>query len=255
MNIIYIRVSKEDPEIQDLESQLKAICEKFNLKEHHCLILQERGSAYDLQKIKKREKFIELLDLLFDSKIVTIKDLFLGNIKEKDINLFIWDYHRIIRNFEFSLLFGLLVDFYNIQIFSYKQGPISRELFETPIKKFARYILYSINAFSSEDYSYQISTNIKKTVMKEKGVTISIKGKKWGRRFVGLQGNTVLMTSNEIKRMNSRIKELIKSFKRSGKIDFYSKIQDKIADEYKIKISKSYISRIKFKKLQDANQK
>ena len=63
--IIYLRVSKQDldsgkTEQQVLEDQLPPILKKFNLTESECLILREKGSAYDIDKIKSRIEFLKM---------------------------------------------------------------------------------------------------------------------------------------------------------------------------------------------------
>ena len=107
-DILFLRVSKEEKNLQEIEPQKKAILNKFNLKEKNCKIISERGSAYNLNKLHKRKGYLELLDILFNSKITTLEDIFLTKYTKKDINLYVWDYHRIMRNFEFNLLFGLI---------------------------------------------------------------------------------------------------------------------------------------------------
>lgn len=243
IDILYLRVSKEEEKKQDIEAQRKAVEDKFHLKNH--ITLEERGSAYDLDKISKRTEFLRLLEIIFNSKNTTIEDLYLNRIAKKDINLYVWDYHRIMRNFELNLLFGLLSDFFNIKIFSYKQGNIKKKEEETPIDKFARYIFYSINAFSSEDYSYHISENVKKTVRKKDGLTISNKGKKWGRKFKDLEGNQITLEHKQILDLNNEIKRLERYYKKRKIQFYYANIIKKIAKTFNISISKAYISKLK----------
>lgn len=241
MNLIYIRVSKGDPELQDLGPQLAAIKERFILGDD-TKVIEDRGTAYDIQKLNRRKGFQELLNILFDKH--TLKDIFNLAYPSRDMNLYIWDYHRLIRNFEYNLFFGLLCDFFNVQIYSYKQGHIKRND-ETPINKFSRYILYSINAFSSEDYSYNISTNVKKTVNREGSLTVSHKGKKWGARLVDPQGNRVNIPLDTLNEINALLIKIIKQYDKKGAIIHYSQLQDIITKKYDVRISKSYITRLK----------
>ena len=175
-NIIYLRVSKKGEGLQDLEAQLPPIIEKFNLKDY--VVFKEKGSAYKVENIKKRTEFLKILDIMFSADNVTIKDLFLGYTPTQEINLYVWDYHRIMRNFELNLLFSLLCDFFNVNVYSYKQGKINKKEHEKPFEKFARYMFFSINAFSSEDYSWNISENVKKAIVKNGKTTRSRDGSK-----------------------------------------------------------------------------
>lgn len=245
-NIIYLRVSKEEEGLQDLDAQRKAIIEKFGIKDYE--IYKERGSAYDLNKFHKRKEFIKILDLLFDSESITIKDLFLRNIEKKQsINLYIWDYARIIRNFEYNLFFGLLSDIFEVTIYSYKDGKMTKKIEETPTEKLGRFLLYSISAFGAEDYSYQTSQNIKKSVNKEKGITINKEGTKWGRHFKRTNGKRAKLSPTEIINLNKRISNLINIFEEKKEEGYYKRIIKIIAFEEKLKISKAYISKIKKK--------
>lgn len=242
MKIIYLRVSKEDPELQDIEPQLDKLTEKYDLDLNECKILEERGSAYDLDKLPKRKQFQELISLLFQDE--SISNIFGGKTVTGSHQLYIWDYHRVIRNFEYSLLFGLLSDLFSVEIYSYKQGHIKKDD-ETPITKFARYIMYSINAFSAEDYSYTISTNVKKAVTHQDGVTVSTKGNKWGPRFIGLNGVRIDISAEQTIELNKRIWQLIKHYEYKKVDNFYDRIVELIKKEYRIAISKSYISRLR----------
>jgi hypothetical protein len=116
MNIIYLRVSKEDESKQDPEQQLMEIKFKFKLSDY--LVYEERGTAYDLNKIHKRQEFFKILRTCFDSDKVTIDDIFLKNIEKKEINIYVWDFARIIRNIELSIFFQLLSSWYDVKIYS-----------------------------------------------------------------------------------------------------------------------------------------
>ena len=241
----YFRVSKEDETEQDLDAQIEAVKDKFNLKSD-LVVFKERGSAYNLDKITNRVEFFKMLEVIFSSKFNTIEDLFAQKfLISEPIELYIWDYSRIIRNFEYSLLFGILCDFYNVTIFSFKQGVITKKEEEKPSETFARYVLYSINAFSNEDYSWNISQNVKKNVMKDKNITFSSKGNKWGGQFRDSEGNNVKLSAKDITKLNNRIKKLIEWHIYNKKVGYYDEIVQSIIKEFKIKISKGYISKIK----------
>ena len=244
MNIGYFRVSKEEEKTQDINTQIKAVFEKFKL-DKKTLVLKERGTAYKKEKIFKRIEFLKLLEILFDAKKTNLYDVFLGNFERKNINFYVWDYHRIMRIFELNLLFSLLCDLYDINVFSYKQEHIKKKEDEHPIEKFVRYMLLSSNAFSSEEYSYTISSNVKKNVVKKEGnLTLSSKGNKWGKKIRDINGKEI-KNVEIIEKIIRRIKYLILKYERNKEYNYYPKIIKDIEKKYKAKISKAYITKIK----------
>jgi len=246
----YFRVSKEDESLQDLDIQVEAVKEKFNLGDE-LTVFKERGSAYKLENIRNRKDFLELMRIMFHSNHTTIEDLFLGNVARQDMELYIWDYHRVIRHFEFNLLFGMLCDFFDIKIFSHKQGYIEKKDSEKPTEKFTRYLLYSANAFSSEEYSWNISENVKKTVKSDHGITVSSKGNKWGSKFKDSAGNKVELPIDKIDAMNKQLKSLIHKQKEHNKTNHgkrkitYKYIIDVINKKFGVELSNAYITGIK----------
>ena len=256
MKIGYFRVSKEDETEQDIDRQIEVVKDKFNLGADF-VVFKERGSAYDLDKIHKRKEFFRMLEVMFASSLVTINELFSKQVlvPADEIELYVWDYSRIIRNFELNLLFGILCDFYNVKIFSYKQGLIQKKENEKPAETLGRYILYSINAFSAEEYSWNISENVKKSVKMEQNLTFSSDGNKWGAQFRGTSDNVranakghVKLSPQEIRGLNTKILNLVKVFEGSGEKGFYDKIISSIAKDKGILISKAYITKIRGKK-------
>lgn len=209
MDIAYFRVSKEEKGRQDLDTQIRKVFEKFNLPQE-TKVYKERGSAYDLNKFHKRKEFITLLEELFGAKDTSIYDLFIRNVERKDINLYVWDYSRLMRNLEFNLLFSIMCCFHNIKIFSYKDGKFEIQDEATPTLKLGSYMLLMVQAYSGEEYSYNISTNIKKVVKQENGVTVSSKGNKWGRGKKDLHDNKVEISTEKENEMYEDVIELLK---------------------------------------------
>lgn len=254
LNILYLRVSKEEEEKQDIEIQKEKILKKFGLNESECIILEERISAYDIDKVIKRKKFLRLISLIFDAEDTTIKDIFLRDLKKREINLYVWDYHRIMRIMEFSVLFSILTDLFDIKIYSYKDSDTIFSKAVTPSEKLLKYIQIGIKAFSGEDYSYHTSQNIKKAVKIKNQITYGTKkdpqGRKWGRPFLDSSGNALSLSLDKIACINNRIIALSKYFRKQGKQFFYSDIIEKIKKEFNLKISKSYVSRILNKRKQ-----
>lgn len=241
--IIYIRVSKEEEGAQDPTQQRDAIIQKFDLKAP--TVFQDRGSAYDLSKMGRRRAFLQLIACLFGANTTSVADLFQNKFLSTEVELYVWDYARIIRNIELNLLFSILCDLFNVKIISYKEGIISKDVDEKPSEKFARYMMSSIHAFSSEDYSYHISQNIKKAVNVERGVTVSSKGNKWGGQYTSIDGKKATLDTVNIIALNRRIRDLIKYHSYQYGSPKYELIQKKIGKEYNLRISKAYISKLR----------
>ena len=244
INIGYFRVSKEDETLQDLDSQVEVIRDKFNIEFNK--IFKERKSAYKVEKLKDRSEFLQMIDFIFKARQNNINSLFYGTFlhHDEEINLYIWDYHRIMRNIEFSLLFQILCDLFKINIYSYKQGIMKlKDEDSTPAQKLVRYLLFSTYAFSGEDYSYHTSQNIKKAIKRDGSITKSRDGNKWGRALRRIDGS--VMPIDEVEQMRDRIIKLIKYYTNKGLTQFYSKIIRIIKKEFNIILSRSYISRIK----------
>lgn len=244
MNIIYLRVSKEDEAKQDPEQQLTEIIHKFKLKEYK--VFEERGSAYDLNKIHKRKEFLKILNECFDAEKVTISDIFLNKIDKKSIHIYVWDYSRIIRNIELSLLFQLLANWNNVKIHSYKDNQILKEHGnETPTGKLTIIVMNTISAFSGEEYSYTISTNVKKAFTKEKNSTYSKKGNKIGKKFVDSMGNNLNFSARKENKMYEYIVSLILDFEERKVGCYYPLIIEQVKNKFGPVVSSAYLSKIK----------
>lgn len=244
MNIIYLRVSKEDETKQNPEQQLLEIKHKFKLNEYQ--LLEERGTAYDLNKIHKRQEFFRILNLCFDSDKVTIDDVFLNNLEKKEINIYVWDFSRIIRNIELSIFFQLLASWHNVKIHSFKDSSVLKPTSnETPTAKLTRIMMNTISAFSSEEYSYTISTNVKKAFTKEKNSTYSKDGNKVGKKFVNSSGEKVTLSATKENKMFDFIVNLILDFEHRNISCYYPLVIDKVQKEYDIVVSTAYLSKIK----------
>lgn len=243
IEIIYSRVSKEKETLQDLYIQEKKLIEKFNIVNPK--ILRERGSAYRIDKIAKRKEFIKLWDYIFNATNTNLKDLLLNNIKKKKVRVYVWDSHRLMRNIRYSLLFLILCDLFEVEIYTYKDGKIKDENDDTPIKKLLRYMLFTVHAFSGEEYSYTTSENIKKSFITRGRFRYSKEGKKIGKKFRDTKGNKIDMPYERLVKLNKRIKELHKYYQRYNKTGYYNKIIDKIAKEQNIQISRTYVAKLK----------
>jgi len=244
LKIYYGRVSKEEEKQQDPEAHKKAVFEKFDLYKEDVYMFEERGSAYDLDKFHKRKEFIDLMRYLFKSNKVTIEDLFLRNFKElEDVSIYIWDYSRLMRNMEYCLFFAILSCLFRVKIYSCKDGLMSVEVKETPSQKLGKYMLSAIYSYSGEEYSYNISKNVKKAVNKDGKITISKDGNKWGRKLKATDGTNVSIETQ--KKINKVIISLIEDYEVRKVAGYYPKIIKFIEEKYKIKVSKYYINRVK----------
>jgi hypothetical protein len=268
IDIIYSRASKEDETIQEIEIQEIKVCEKFNLKNAlllkeneqiidninfgRPLILRERGSAYMIEKVYKRLEFFKILHYAFKSDILTIDKIFLSQYEKVKIRLYVWDSHRLMRNIRFSLLFLILADLCDLEIYTFKDGRLKTDDEETPIKTFSRYLIFSTHAFSGQEYSYTTSQNVKKSVKRKEGIGIAYgtkkdqNGIKWGRPFTDANGNKVKLQPEQVKHLNVRVLQLDTQYKayRNG---YYSDIINTILEEFGVRISKSYITWLKNK--------
>jgi len=244
MNIGYFRVSKEDETIQDLERQIKVVQEFFSVEFDK--VFKERGSAYNLEKISNRSEFFALVDHIFTGREMKLSDIFY-KIKPKDskINLYVWDYDRIMRNIQLNMLFIVLCDLFDVTIYSYKDGKTVKKDEETPSETFARYMLNSVHAFTGQQYSYAISTNVKKNINRNNGVTSSSYGKKWGRSFTGVNGKTKELTPEEVGELRDFIINEIKKWEKKNAWGYGPKIKKDVALEFAIKISDGYISKLR----------
>lgn len=230
MNIIYLRVSTKNKG-QDTEQQLKAILGKYKLTSYK--LMKDIGSAYKKDLMAKRIDFLELLDICFNASKTTIKDLFLSNYDKKDIDLYVWDYSRIVRDIEFNMIFNILADWYNVNIYSYNDRAIIKKTDnETPTTRMARHMMNTFVGYSSEDYSYKISVNTKKAFTNG----YSFKGSKWGKGYHRIDGSKVKLSIEEEKEFKKGIKKLLRQYNRSEVIEM-------IAKEYDIAITHSWISR------------
>lgn len=239
MNIGYFRQSMEGENVQDLNRQIKVVIDYY--KPDNIIIYKERCSAYNLDKISKRTEFMALLIVLFDFDTVTLKDLFTDNIKKKEINLYIYDFSRIMRNIELSLLFGILCNNYNITVYCYKDKSIFKFNNNiTPSEKIVRYVMLSMNAFSSEDYSWNTSQNIKKSRVIDNGMSVSSYGNKWGGQLKykdHTKINPHMADIDTVRIIEKYILSIIKKFS-------YPIIIKKVLEKYNISISKSYLTKL-----------
>ena len=244
IKIIYLRVSKQDlkekkTELQVLEDQLPPILKKFNLKESECLILKEKGSAYKIDQIWKRKEFLKILDMCFMANTVTIIDLFLGNyIKDSNLELYVFDSNRIMRNIEFGTMFNILRSLFGIKLFSVNQSNLNISPNETMGVKMSKYLMSTVDSYLAEGYSKNISDHTRKAVKIQNGVTMSNKGNIWGNKFTDLAGNKVSLTPSRYVVIRQFIHDCVKQ--NPNLSNSYLKAQ--IAASFNLNISYGFIN-------------
>lgn len=222
-NIIYLRVSTNEDR-QDLDQQLKAIIDKFELKDYK--VFKDEASAYKTDKFYKREQFLDMLELIFESKD-TIMDLFLNyRYKRKEIHVYVWDTSRIMRNMEMNLLFFICCKKFNIKIHSWKDEKIFNEIeFTAPNEKMIDFFNYMILSYGSEMQSYDTSKNIKRSFNKDtsssvygiklgKGYKASTNWKEyWSETITNLKGKVLnRLTDQERLRLTPEEEEELKDY-------------------------------------------
>jgi DNA invertase Pin-like site-specific DNA recombinase len=252
--IIYLRVSKQDldsgkTEQQVLEDQLPPILKKFNLIESECLILREKGSAYDIDKIKSRVEFLKMWNMCFNSKTTTLDDVLLGNyVKDSNLCIYVFDTNRLMRNTELGELFEILRYLYGIKLYSVAQEDLNCTRNDLIGTKLGKRLMGLINSNLNESYSNSISLHTKKAFHKVNGRNVSRDGKLSGRKLHNVNGEIVILTTVEQFNLDNRILHLTKGYS-------YRDIIFKIQKEYNgLYISTKYIRGvIQRDKIKDGN--
>ena len=167
--IIYNRVSTKDQEPENQVKDCKLLTEELNIK--NPIVLQEKESAY-----KNEEK-----RLLF-------KQIIEGITKQEINTLIVWDLDRIWRNRKKLEEFFNLCKIKNCKIYSFRQGFLNEiQNIKLPegfsfIKDMMFNNFLQFLGWIAEEESKKKSERVKSAVRKEKGITKSYKGNKWGRK-------------------------------------------------------------------------
>jgi len=183
MDIIYLRVSTNEDR-QDLDQQLDAILDKFNLDRNKCKIMRDEASAYNIDKIHKRKDFLALLELVFHAKDISVMDIFLGNYKAQSepIDIYVWDYSRIMRNIIKNLFFFLFAMEHNIRIHTYKDaGLLDEEMANTLNGKALAIINNVFIGMQAQAYSETLSKDISRAY--DSDTHSSKYGRAWSKGF------------------------------------------------------------------------
>lgn len=247
--IIFLRVSLTDvggKERQEIEQQIQPIVDKYNINPSECIIIKDKGSAYDMTKFKRREGFIKILDQIIGED--KIKDLFFGKIKKKELELYVFDYNRIFRNTTYGLLFGTISNLYDVKIYTVNQSNdliINEE--NTSTEKSISYLKMALYSQQAEIYSENTSNNTKKAFEVKGDLTYSKKGTLLGNWFTDVKGKKIKLSKIKAISLQNRLKGFFNYYSNKHQKYFYDRIIGKIREEYGIIISKSYLTKIKKK--------
>lgn len=222
---IYVRVSRDD---LNSDKQIPDIIKHFNLTEYE--LFQEIESAYKEDKQKNRLEFTRLKDVIED-----------GIIKD----VYVFSTERFERNVERMFEFFFFCQANNCNIHSVLQNIIQKKEDEEPIEKMIRYFNVLLYGFMGEEESFKTSKRTKQSFHKVNGITYSYKGNKVGKPFTDTQGNTISLTEDELKDVQDKILELVKTYEKKGNKGYYKEIIEKIAQIYSIQVSKAYISKLR----------
>lgn len=223
---IYLRVSKEE---LDETTQLPEILKRFKLEIKDVELFVEKFSAYSDNNLEKRTEFKKLREGIENQ---TIKEVY------------VYALDRIHRDMMRLMEFVALCDSNNCDLYSVHQQLPKKTEANTPADKLMRIMFTAIYGFKGEDESYMTGERTKKCVVKDLGVTYSTQGKKWGKQFTDVNGKQVNITPEEEAELKQYITDKCQDYQKKGYKFYYEMIQDNILKNYKIKISKAYISRL-----------
>lgn len=224
---IYVRVSRDD---LNSDKQIPEIMKHFYLNPAEVTIFQEIESAYKEEKQKNRTEFQRLKDLIEA-----------GHITE----VYVFSTERLERNTERMFEFFFFAQANNCNIYSVLQKIIPKKEDDTPIEKMIRYFNILMYGFIAEDESYKTSRRTKQSFKKEGETTISYKGNVVGKRLKNDKGEYVELSADVINKIHKKIANLILWHEEKGMRQYYKLIQAEIYIKFKVKISKSLISKVK----------
>lgn len=248
--IIYLRVSKKNLKknnkaLQDIKTQLPIITDKFNLDINGCIIIEDKGTAYDKTKFKNRVGFIEILNYIVGNN--NILSLFTGKYEKTNIELYIFDYNRLFRNIVFGLLFGCLCELFGCNVYSCNQEDLNAKENEEIGHKIGRYVRLAMYSFLAEGYSRNISDNVKKSFKKSNGITYSKDNKRIGWYFKNIKGEREFLKKEKLEEIYKFMKKEIIKYEKHKCRNYYNYIIKDIKNKWGIIINKSTLTRHKKK--------
>ena len=162
--IIYNRTStkQQSPELQLKDCETLAL--RLNLTDYE--VMQEKESAFN---DKSNRDVFELIK----------EGIRKGQVK----NLIVWDYDRLFRNRLKTIEFIRGYSKLGLTVYSFRQ-----EWFETikkipsPFNEIVYDLMLQVISWIAEEESRKKSDRTKLSIIKDKGITKSYKGNKWGRK-------------------------------------------------------------------------
>jgi len=164
-SIVYIRTSTKE---QDPKQQLRDIIAMIPEGEEYTII-EEQASAFKNKHVKFTKEILPLISS--------------GKLKK----LYAWDSDRLYRKRLHWIQFvklayskGCKVILYNYDIVQF----MNQQNTDGPIGQTIQDLMIGLVGAFAEAEAIKLSKRVKKAVRKEKGVTVSFKGNKWGRKQV-----------------------------------------------------------------------
>ena len=103
-------------------------------------------------------------------------------------NLIVWDLDRLYRNRKKLIEFFKLCKHYGCRIYSFRQAWLSEvNTVPAPWGEIVHDMMIQVMGWIAEDESNRKSKGIKLAVKQKRGVTVSYKGNKWGRKRLSTQ--------------------------------------------------------------------
>lgn len=168
--IVYIRTSTTE---QNPDLQLRQC---LTLHDGNYYLYKEHQSAW---KDTNRDVFNKVLN--------QIKD-------RKTDKLIVWDLDRLYRNRLKLIAFFKFCKYYGCKVYSYRQQWLRAiNDMPSPFDEIVHDLMLQIMGWIAEEESSKKSERVKLAVKKVKGITVSYKGNKWGRKGMSTQKKNKIM--------------------------------------------------------------
>lgn len=165
--IIYLRTSTEEQNPQNQLKDCKKLVSKLNLEGYE--VVEDRQSAW--KDYKERIGF-ERIKKAIEKKQVK--------------SLICWDLDRLYRNRKRLIEFFRFCEHFDCKVYSYRQDWLeSLNKIQEPFNEIVHGLMLQVMGWLAEDESKKKSERVKSAIRSKNGVTISYKGKRWGRKKLG----------------------------------------------------------------------
>ncbi len=162
-NIIYLRTSTEEQNPENQLKDCKQLATQLKLKNYETV--EDKISGW---KDIERNGFDKIVEA----------------IKRKEVeHLICWDLDRLYRNRKKLIAFFELCKIYNCKIHSFRQQWLeSLNSIPSPFNEIMHNLMLQVMGWLAEEESNKKSERVKNAVRKERGITKSYKGNRWGRK-------------------------------------------------------------------------